>query len=358
MRYLWLSWLLLCSVVFAVEEPAVVDPVSSPHIALLLPLKSPAFRAPAGAVQQGFLAASSLNRKGLPVRVYSCADESKEVLALYAQAVNKGAQVVVGPLTRNGVNLLAAQGNISVPTLALNTLESQGNGALYGFGMSLDNEARMVAQLAAAQGLQRAVVISDGGQFSIRMQLAFEDAWHEEGGILSREIAFNGDLNAVSDLAHEAKTLIFLAVNAQQASVLRPYLPKRMPVYATSQLFVTTAPTNFEFNGFTFVDMPWLIQPNLPLVQSFPRAVPALPLDLERLYALGIDAYRLSQVLLNQDINRNFALDGVSGQIQLNAHQFQRLAVPATFVQGQAQVLGAPSSEPEVSQPTAAPVQP
>lgn len=357
MRYLWLSWLLLCSAVLAVE-PAVVEPTSAPHIALLLPLKSPAFRAPAGAVQQGFLAASSLNKKGLPVRVYSCVDEGKEIVGLYAQALSKGARVVVGPLTRNGVNLLAAQGNISVPTLTLNTLESQGNDALYGFGMSLENEARMVAQLAAAQGLQRAVVIGGSGQFSIRMQLAFEDAWHEEGGTLSREIAFNGDVSTVADLVHETKTLIFLAVNAQQASVLRPYLPNRMPVYATSQLFVTTAPTNFEFNGFTFVDMPWLIQPNLPLVQSFPRAVPALPLDLERLYALGIDAYRLSQVLLSKEINHNFALDGVSGQIQLNDHQFQRLAVPATFVQGQAQVLGATPAEPEVSSPAVVPVRP
>lgn len=355
MRYLWLGWMLLCSVVYAAEERG-GEVLTTPHIALLLPLKATAFRAPASAVQQGFLAASSLNKKGLPVRVYPCADESKEVLALYAQAVSKGAQVVVGPLTRNGVNLLVAQGNISVPTLTLNTLESQGNDALYGFGMSLENEARMVAQLAAAQGLQRAIVIGGSGQFSIRMQLAFEDAWHEAGGELSREIAFNGDLSVVGDLAHEAKTLIFLAVNAQQASVLRPYLPNRMPVYATSQLFVTTAPTNFEFNGFTFVDMPWLIQPDLPLVQSFPRAVPALPLDLERLYALGIDAYRLSQVLLNKAPNQNFALDGVSGQIQLNEHQFQRLAVPATFVQGLVQVLGGASPEAVVS--TALPTRP
>jgi hypothetical protein len=47
----------------------------------------------------------------------------------------------------------------------------------------------------------------------------------------------------------------------------------------------------------------------------------------------------LSQVLLSRDINRNFALDGVSGQILLEGHQFQRLAVPATFVQGQAQTI-------------------
>ena len=47
-----------------------------PHIALLLPLKSPVFAKAADAVQQGFLAAAGKETNGLPVRVYPCKDET------------------------------------------------------------------------------------------------------------------------------------------------------------------------------------------------------------------------------------------------------------------------------------------
>lgn len=325
-------------------EPAV------PHIALLLPLKSAAFRSAAGAVQQGFYAASTVGKSTLPVRVYGCADESKEILALYAQALAQGARAVVGPLTRNGVNLMMAQTNIPVPTLALNMLENQPNTQLYGFGMAMEGEARLVAQLAAENGLHQVVVVSSSGQFALRMQLAFEDAWNALGGKIKRQIEFSGDPAQVSDIVAEPDTFIFLAGNAQQARVMRPYLPKKLPVYTTSQLFINNAPTNFEFNGIHFVDMPWLVQPDSPLVLSYPRAVPPLPIDLERLYALGIDAYRLIQLLL-QNNDGLMALDGVSGSIQLNGHQFQRMAMPATFVQGRAQAQNASPAEP-VSQTT------
>src|SRR5512145_3327820 len=98
-----------------VTEPApvvspILPPVSTqapaPHIALLLPLKSKMFAKAANAVQQGFLAASSKEVNGLPVRVYPCNDESTEVNALYQQALRAGAVAVAGPLTRGGVAAL------------------------------------------------------------------------------------------------------------------------------------------------------------------------------------------------------------------------------------------------------------
>lgn len=320
---------------------------SVPHIALLLPLKSAAFRSAANAVQQGFVAAHSINPQALPVRVYGCADESREVIALYAQAVAKGAVAVVGPLTRNGVSLLAAQPNIPVPTLALNALEGKPSNLLYGFGMAVEAEARLVAQLAAQNGLRQAIVIGSMAPFDLRMQFAFEEAWNAQGGTVKQEIEFNGDPAQLADLKIDADTVIFLAGNAQQARLMRPYLPKKVPIYATSQLFASNTPTNFELNGIRFVDMPWLLQPDHPAVMIYPHANPALSIDLERLYALGVDAYRLVQILLDQQQDSALPLEGVSGQIRLNGHQFQRSALPATFAQGKALPLDAAPSLPE-----------
>ncbi|MGC2047293.1 MAG: penicillin-binding protein activator, partial [Gallionella sp.] len=111
-----------------------------------------------------------------------------------------------------------------------------------------------------------------------------------------------------------------------------------------SRVFVGNSNTllNYDLKGIRFVDMPWLLQPDHPAVMIYPRASPPLSIDQERLYALGIDAYRLIRLMLFNKLQVSLPLDGVSGQIRLNGHIFQRTASPAVFVQGQAQLADAP----------------
>ncbi|MBI5438780.1 MAG: penicillin-binding protein activator [Nitrosomonadales bacterium] len=313
-----------------------------PHIALLLPLKSAIFKSAAEAVQQGFQAAAELEiqlPERLPVRVYSCFDESKDIVALYRQAVAGGARAVVGPLTRSGVSTLAAEQNIPVPTLALNVAEEKSAGQLYFFGMSAEAEARQVAQLAMQQGLRQAFAITTHAQLSKRLQFAFEEEWNRLGGALLHEIEFNGDYSVFAGITDMPDTAVFLAVEAEKARLVRPYLPNKLPIYGTSQIFVgnDNTLTNFDLNSIRFVDMPWLLQADHPAVMIYPRPAQTLSADNERLYALGIDAFRLIQLLLAGKIDDALPLDGVSGHIKLNGHIFQRVPIPAVFVQGHAQ---------------------
>ncbi|MDO8464804.1 MAG: penicillin-binding protein activator [Gallionella sp.] len=319
-----------------------------PHIALLLPLKSAIFKSAAEAVQQGFQAAADLEMQlpeRLPVRVYSCFDESKDIAALYRQALANGARAVVGPLTRSGVSTLAAEQNIPVPTLALNVVEDKPAGPLYFFGMAAEAEARQVAQLARQQGLHQAFAITNRAQLSKRLQFAFEEEWNSLGGALLQEIEFNGDPAVFAGITDMPDTAVFLAVDAEKARLIRPYLPNKLPIYATSQIFVGNGDTltNFDLNGIRFVDMPWLLQPDHPAVMVYPRPVQPLPADHERLYALGIDAFRLIQLLLAGKIADTLPLDGVSGHIKLGDHIFQRMPIPAVFVQGYAQTRNGPT---------------
>lgn len=315
-----------------------------PHIALLLPLQSTVFGSSADAVQQGFMAAINPKRLLLPVRVYSNFDENTGVVAAYRQAIANGARAVVGPLTRNGVSALAAEKDIPVPTLALNIVEGQPAKQLYFFGMSVEAEARQAAQLAMKHGLHQAIIITTRSQLSQRMQAAFEEEWSGPGRGILREIDFNDDSAVFADIADITDTTVFLAADAQKARLIRPYLPNKLPIYATSQIFVgnDNTLTNYDLNGIRFVDMPWLLQPDHPAVMIYPRASPALSTDRERLYALGIDSFRLIQLLLADKVASALPLDGVSGQIQLSGHTFQRTALPAVFVQGRAQLPDAP----------------
>ena len=351
--FLWLSALLALYVSgFACatdglrpgEPLARGDDKPVPHIALLLPLKSESFSAAAEAVQLGFMAAVEAGIQGLelPVRVYGSFDESSDIVALYHQAIDSGARAVVGPMTRIGVSMLAAEPVIPVPTLALNVVEDPLVEQMYFFGMAVEAEARQAAQLARQQGLHQAIVIATRAQLAQRLQFAFEEEWHRSGGAILDEIEFDDDPAVFAEIADRPDIAIFLAADAEKARLIRPYLPNQLPVYATSRVFLGNDDTliNYDLNGIRFVDMPWLLQADHPAVMIYPRANPPLSAEYERFYALGIDAFRLIRLLLAGKVDNALPLDGVSGRIELEGHIFQRMAVPATFAQGLAQLRG------------------
>ncbi|TAN78624.1 MAG: penicillin-binding protein activator [Gallionella sp.] len=332
------------------EPPVSADEEPAPHIALLLPLESAIFGSAAEAVQQGFQAAAGpetpARPEALPVRVYGCSDERADIVALYRQAIAGGARAVVGPLTRSGATTLAAEPDIPVPTLALNAVEDPLAGQLYFFGMAAEAEARQVAQLAGQQGLRQAIVIATRAQLDKRLQSAFEEEWRSLGGATLRGVEFNGDPAVLSDISAMSDAAVFLAVDAGTARLIRPYLPNKLPVYATSQIFAGNGDslTNYDLDGIRFVDMPWLLQADHPAVMAYPRADPPLSASHERLYALGVDAFRLIQLMLAGQVDAALPLDGVSGQIQLRGHTFQRAAIQAIFAQGSAQLPDAPAA--------------
>jgi hypothetical protein len=304
---------------------------------LLLPLKSPSFAKAADAVQQGFLAAASKAPKSLPVKVYPFSDESTEVVPLYQQAVRAGAVAVAGPLTRNGVTTLATDPSLPVPTLALNMIESQRFDHLFFFGLPTEAEARQSAQRATAAGLLSSTIVSTNTPLSKRLAQAFADEWQRAGGIIQSEIVYSGDPTALKDIPTDPGNSVFMAAEADKARLLRPYINAALPVYATSQVFIgnTNTLTNYDIADVRFVDMPWMLQPDHPAVMIYPRSATPLSPDMDRLYALGIDAFRILQVIYNHSETASLPLDGVTGKITLYGHIFQRESIFAMMKQGQ-----------------------
>lgn len=289
------------------------------------------------------MAAASLDPQALPVRAY----DDENIVSAYRQAIANGARAVAGPLTRNGVTALAQLADFPVPTLSLNILESHDVRNLYFFGMAVEAEARQIAQLARKQGMKQAIVVSANEPLARRLQFAFEEQWIASGGSVSREIDYTGNKTVFSDIAATPDSMVFFATDVEQSRTIRPYLPNNLAGYATSQLFAGNKDKslNFDFDGIRFVDMPWLMQTDQPSVMTYPRTSPPLATDQERLYALGIDAYRLIKILMTNQINTALPLDGVTGRISLNGQTFDREALPALFVQGHAQSADAPVAQ-------------
>ena len=307
------------------------------HIALILPLNIPAFRQPAEAVKQGVLAAAK-NQPGSPrVQIYPTSEEANDVLAVYQQALNNGARVIVGPLTKSAVVALAESNLVSVPTLALSVPDVEiTNRNLYLFGLSLDVEARQVAQYMRREGRQSVLIISSPSTLGKRLKAAFSETWQRQGGNIAGRFVYSAstDLNTLAESASKVPAdAVFLALSAQEAGLVRPYLPSNLTSYATSLVFTGLSATNIvDLGGVRFLDMPWMLQADHPAVMIFSRSDKALSADGERLYAMGVDAYRLAQ-LFYQDAMPNAGpiLDGVTGQIGLSRQQFTRNLTAAEF---------------------------
>ncbi len=320
----------------------------SGHIALLLPLNAGAFARHADMVRQGFLAAVNAQPLPLPVRVYPTTDDDGAVLAAYEQAVEGGARLVVGPLTRANVTALAKHATLPVPTLALNQPDAKAWPArLSIFTLNTEAEARQVAQLAFRDGRRRTLTISDESPLSRRIQLAFADEMKRQGGAVTADFRYAADPQRLALIRQEATPKladsVFLALDTAATRAVRPQIDLALPVYATSQANPGRGDplARRELEGVRFVDMPWLLSPQHTAVMVYPRPRTDA-LDLERLYAFGIDAARLAQALLrNRD---DVKLDGVTGALRMTRdRQFMRELTAAQFEGGNLKVLSEPA---------------
>ncbi len=325
------------------SEPRLVH-----HIALLLPLESPSFKEAANIVKEGFFAAT-MREQPLPyvIRLYATTDDPLDIFITYQQALTAGAVFVVGPLTRDGVSAMASSQVLEVPTLALNTVDNSVTlpSKLYLFGLQMETEASQIAELALTSGRNHAIIISDDGGLSKRLQTAFTERWHSESGKTAESLRYTEDpakLQQLRSLTANEDRLVFLALDAAKSRALRAYLDPDVPVYATSQVF--TGDDNFllnnDLNGIQFVDMPWLLQPDHPAVMAYRHTDTTRSTDMKRLYALGIDAFRLMAHLLQPQSAYDVAFDGVTGHIRfVPSNQFIREPVAAQFEQGKVQLI-------------------
>ncbi len=348
----------LCTVTSAAAQTgAQPTPLGAdiPHIALLLPVDSSTFGRHAAALREGFMAASQFpDPSRMLIRVYPVGEDPKRAMAAYRQAVSAGARLVVGPLVRAAVNAVAA-GDISVPTLLLNAPEGgQPNRQnLYVISLQIESEARQAARLAFQEGRRSVFTVTGPGMLLRRVHDAFVETFVKLGGRHAGEFQYNtspAELERLREsLAARPADMAFLALDPRQAQAMRPALDT-LPLYASSQTYSPDPGTTLA--DIRVLDMPWLLEQDHPAVMIYPRQNYG-DADLERLYALGIDAWRIGQAMLAR--HTDITLDGVTGKLSLmRDRQFHRELV-ARRLGGEAAALppGAIAPAPPVIFPPA-----
>lgn len=350
----------------AVLVPESTHPI---RIALLLPLRSETLGRAAAAVRAGFLTAHARDQDGVTVDVIGTDALAAETLSIYNDA-QANHDVIVGPLSRSSVSAVARSEAVRIPTIVLNQplpavpLPP----AMVAMGLSIEDEARQVALWASREhaGASAFVVAANIG-WQRRVATAFATEWKRLGlPAQSVELAVaDGYLSATglaqlrTRLQNEQPTLLLVAMDAVLTRQLRQAIGTDIPVYGTSQLnpFAPSLIAGADntgaddagrvadplLEGVHVVDMPWQLQPGHPAVMAYPRLLTGADQkdnpDLERLYALGIDAYRVAhEIGLGQ---KQFEIDGVTGYLsvtfghdQADSNRIDRLAPQAVYQDG------------------------
>ena len=143
----------------AAPEDELPPPPATDKIALVLPLQIPAYERAAAAVRDGFLDAADV--AGARARCVVIPYGVDGVITAFEAARAKGVAVAVGPLVRDDLKTLAISGAKLPWTLALNQLDDGTPlpNAVFSFALTVESDARMLAQRALASGLRSVDVI-------------------------------------------------------------------------------------------------------------------------------------------------------------------------------------------------------
>ena len=375
----------LASRQFLASLSAAAPPLASRfhRIALLLPLTSQ-YAVAAQAVEDGFFGMAAVHPDpGHPqINVYDIGSNPSAARTFYRRAERQGAQFIVGPLGLAATHALLSTTTLKVPTLLfIHTTApfSAPNGNVFQFGLPARQEARQVAERAFVDGHRAAAVLYPNTAWGKRVAGAFSDYWQKLGGTVNASQGYTPGLSEysgpverllnITQSLQRAQMLrnalqmgfkfesrrrqdidfVFLVADAADGRLIKPQLDYHhadsLPVYSTSNIFAGAPDPadDRDLDGVIFGDMPWILVGNgrmgrLRAVVPNDQKYVNTPLD--RLYALGMDAYAVIPHLGQLAIDPSATFQGATGTLSVGRNNvIHRQLVWAQFDKGLPRLL-------------------
>ncbi|PSJ21515.1 LppC family lipoprotein [Halomonas sp. ND22Bw] len=288
------------------------------HIAVFLPESGP-LAGVADALEEGLRAhhMNEVNGGGRGIQLTFIDSSGGNFDALYQEARQRGAQVVIGPLDKDAVTALERRDRVPMPTLALNYGEDERNSAegLFQYGLSAEDEARSVAARGRQDGHRSASLLVPDNAWGRRVGEAFADAWRDRDGRIANAVRYNPGRPATEStrraLGSSRPDMLFLLALPDYARQVPPTIDyyaykQELSVYATSHLYEGRQQPRLDkdLNGVMFLDIPWQIpdaavggEEALPFLDSYRQLREESDPNMFRLMAMGVDAYELARRL-------------------------------------------------------------
>ena len=306
-----------------------------------------------------------------------------------------GASVAIGPITRDDVNEISELPFLPLPVVSLNLPEDDVKSPelLMNFSLSLEEEAKQVASMAI-QSLAKEnkdslnIVLFEGASpINQRVANTFEQALAEESISITRipitkelltlpklyEVKnfssltlgtkslpdtaegyenakqYNENLTqSFSKLGSSSYSAVFLVTDARTAALIKPRLPRDTRVWGTSMINPgnpeqsVIASLAFDVQNTGFVDAPLILRYNNQDFKASFGETPPNSLIARRLFAFGVDAYRLARLWMRWQPEITMA--GTTGSLSFKksvSANVSRIAQPAVFYHGQIETMSA-----------------
>ena len=317
---------------------ATTQPGNALRVVLLLPTEQVLLRRAAGSVRDGAMAVFGGRKQD--VVVIDCAYPVDGVVATYSRCVDDSVDWVIGPLSRADVTALAAAKLPVVrPTLMLSPLGASPPTPLAVLAPDLESEAEAITQQAGEDACRKPLVVEAAGPIANRVAVAMHAAWRERNAIAIQQTRLGSRESwrrAADGWRQEHVDCVLFAGGGAVLTELRPYL-RNIAVYATSAAYETSLERTVDWTGVRIADAPWLIDAEraefagfapAPTQTGTPDAAAVSP-TLARLYALGVDAARLSLVAGREALPTAF--DGAIGRLTLRDSQYRRTPMVGEF---------------------------
>ena len=326
------------------------------QIALLLPM-SGEYQREGESILHGFLSAHySLNQNNIGAKKIKIYDTQKFLTSeiAYSQAVNEGADFVVGPLLPNSVKELSNRIAFNVPILTLNSLKvDESLIGMYQFSLSSTDEAISTSSKVIIDRNKVGLILAPDNEWGKQLEAIYKGTFQSMDGVIveskfydPKKKDFSSELKSSLGISLSEKRysrlsanlrekiiynprrrqdidfIFFVAADTTTAKLLKSQLnyhlsgDKAIPIYSTSTIYSDN--TNLDdLNGIIFTDAPWVIDQ-----QTWLGNLPSLlrkywPGDAiqSRQNAMGYDAYFLMAAINSMKNNYMEELNGATGQL-------------------------------------------
>lgn len=298
------------------------------RLGVLLPLSGP-LAAAGHSVRDGLLAAYYGEVRRRPQLKFYDTNGNGGVRGAFAQAREDGAQMLVGPLTRDEVNALFGLAELDLPVLALNRGTVPPPPGSAAFALSPEDEGAAAADRLLDRGMRRVLVVTQSDDNAQRALAAFRERLAARGGeIVGEATVSEGNPDYVPALQQAMKgtrpDAIFLSLKAAQARLLASQMDTAaltgVPRVATSLILSgANLRMDTELDGIEYPELPWLLGlRGAPDPDTLGRTLPSAQGGGSRLFAFGMDAWQLSAYLDHLASDPGAQVRGATGELQLD----------------------------------------
>ena len=247
--------------------------------------------------------------------------------SVYDQAVNEGAQFIIGPLTKDDVSKIITTG-ISVPTLAINSFDHVSTDNAFFFSVTPENEGAQAAQKIYYDGKRVPLLIIPDTDKGNRIITGFQQKWFENneyGKLTIKRYKNKSEVTKAIEEGMEDQSVdaVYICGTALEASLMKTQMQVTYPSdYRDFYITNNSNPGNLKasvtknMKGMFLGDMAWLLEDS-ELKNSIKESLDVSNMNTLIFFALGYDSITIVPNMKSM-IDNDIPLNGLTGRLTVN----------------------------------------